>query len=87
MVHLDSMELYKTFASHGPLSSFSLNAIAMSELGEGKLEYEGTINTIWQTDPQQFARYNVVDVIRNKQIILDKCKIRTISIFFIVHTT
>jgi DNA polymerase elongation subunit (family B) len=80
MVHLDSMELYKTFASHGPLSSFSLNSIAMNELGEGKLEYEGTINTIWQTDPQQFTRYNVVDVIRNKQIILDKCKLFSLVI-------
>ena len=68
LLHFDYMELYKTFAKHDPLPSYSLGFIAKTELGEGKLEYEGTINTIWQTDPQMFGRYNVIDVVRNDQI-------------------
>lgn len=68
LIHYDYMELYKVFAKHDPLPSYSLNFIAMTELGEGKLEYEGAINTIWKEDPQTFGRYNVTDVRREWQI-------------------
>lgn len=76
LIHFDYMELYKTFATHDPLPSYSLNYVAKLETGEGKLEYEGTINTVWQ-DPklrQQFGQYNVVDVISNVNI-ENKCQI------------
>lgn len=64
LIHHDYMELYKTFAKHDPLPSYSLGYVSNIELGTGKLEYEGTINTIWQTNPQQFGDYNVVDNVR-----------------------
>ena len=68
LLHIDYMELYKTFAKHDPLPSYSLNYISNLVIGKGKLEYEGTINTIWQTDPQKFGQYNVVDVLDFKEI-------------------
>lgn len=74
LVHIDYMDLYKSFAKHDPLPSYSLNYVATLETGEGKLEYEGTINTIWQTDPQKFAEYNVVDV-KSVVNIENKCQL------------
>lgn len=62
LIHHDYMELYKTFASHGPMESFSLNYVSMTELNEGKLEYEGTINQIYKTDWNKFVEYNIQDV-------------------------
>lgn len=74
LLHIDYMDLYKTFAKHDPLPSYSLNYVSKLVTGKGKLEYEGTINTIWQTDPQRFGQYNVVDVIDFKEI-EDNCQL------------
>ena len=63
LLHHDYMELYKTFAKHDPLPTYSLNYITHKELGEGKLEYEGTINTIYKTDWNRFVEYNIQDVL------------------------
>lgn len=76
LLHFDYMELWKTFASHPPMASYSLNTVANFVTGKGKLDYEGTINTVWQ-DPalrQQFGDYNVVDVVSNVNI-EEKCQI------------
>jgi len=81
LLHFDYMELWKTFASHPPMASYSLNTVAQFVTGEGKLEYEGTINTVWQ-DPklrQKFGQYNVVDVKSNVNIEA-KCQIMPLII-------
>lgn len=62
LVHHDYMDLYDVFANHDPLESRSLNYVTNMELGEGKLDYEGTINQIYKTDWNTFTEYNVQDV-------------------------
>lgn len=68
LVHLDYMDLYKSFAPHEPLPSYSLQYVSQYVLGEGKLEYEGTLNTLWRKDPLTFVQYNVIDVVRLVEI-------------------
>ena len=58
---LDYLSLYKNFEQENR-ESYSLNYISNVELGEGKLQFEGTINTLWQTDWNTFVEYNVQDV-------------------------
>jgi DNA polymerase elongation subunit (family B) len=58
---IDMMELYKKFTMKSE-PSFSLNYIANLQIQEGKLEYEGTINDFWKTDPNRFVDYNFQDL-------------------------
>lgn len=58
---LDYMDLYKKFKGEN-LESYSLNFVCMYEIDEGKLEFDGTINTIWKTDWKKFVEYNIQDV-------------------------
>lgn len=58
---IDLMEVYKNYTpSIKP--SYSLNAICMEELGEGKLEYSGTLNELFKENWQQYVEYNISDV-------------------------
>jgi len=59
---LDLRALYKKF-TYSPRDSYSLQAIGTLEIGEGKLDYEGTINTAWRDDWHNFVNYNVQDVL------------------------
>jgi len=58
---LDYLRLYKnlTFSQR---QSYRLDAIAEFELGEKKIEYEGTLNDLYEQDIQKFIDYNVQDV-------------------------
>ena len=58
---LDYLRLYKnlTFSQR---QSYRLDAIAEHELGEKKVEYEGTLNDLYEQDIQKFIDYNVQDV-------------------------
>lgn len=59
---LDYMALYKKFTFNvKTLPSYSLQSVSMEELGEGKLEYEGSINTFYKTDWNKFVEYNIQD--------------------------
>jgi DNA polymerase elongation subunit (family B) len=58
---LDYMALYKLF-TYSEESSYSLEAISQKELGKGKVEYEGTLDHLYKTDPEKFVEYNVNDV-------------------------
>lgn len=60
---LDYRELYmnKTFIPDTK-ESYSLNFIAMTELKEGKLEFEGAIYDLYKTDWQKYVDYNRQDV-------------------------
>ena len=58
---LDYMALYKLF-TYSEEVSYSLDAISKKELGKGKIEYEGTLDTLYKTDPEKFVKYNINDV-------------------------
>jgi DNA polymerase elongation subunit (family B) len=64
---LDYVYLYKKFVKD-PKESYSLNAVAIDEINEGKLDYEGSINNAWQVDWNKFAEYNVQDVLLVKKL-------------------
>ena len=60
---LDYLELYKKFSFKNQ-SSYRLDAIAEEELGEKKLDYSeyGSLNELYEKNPQKFFDYNVHDV-------------------------
>ncbi len=58
---LDYLDLYKKYTKD-KRQSYSLEYISQFEINEGKIEYEGTINTLWETDWNKFVEYNVQDV-------------------------
>ena len=59
--HLDYLYLYKKF-TYTEKSSYRLDAIAEDELGEKKVEYEGTLNDLYDNDRTTFVLYNLQDV-------------------------
>ncbi len=77
---LDGMDLYKNFV-YTKRESYSLQAIGMLEVGEGKKDYEGTINNAWETDWDGFVEYNVQDVLLTKKI-NDKKKFIELTVNF-----
>jgi len=58
---LDYMSLYKLF-TYSEESSYSLESISQKELGKGKIEYEGTLDHLYKTNPEKFIEYNINDV-------------------------
>jgi DNA polymerase elongation subunit (family B) len=58
---LDYINLYKTY-TYTLEASYTLNHIAMKELGRGKIEYEGSLDDLFETDLEKFIEYNIVDV-------------------------
>ena len=58
---LDYINLYKQY-NFGLESSYTLNHIATKELGRGKVEYEGSLDDLFQNDLEKFIEYNIVDV-------------------------
>ena len=62
LLHHDYMNLYIKFAKHDPLPSYSLNYVTMKDLGEGKLDYEGSILDTYKKDWNTFVEYNIKDV-------------------------
>lgn len=59
-VHLDYMELYKKY-NYEEKSSYALNSIAEAELGETKVEYDGTLDQLYKNDFKKFLEYNIKD--------------------------
>lgn len=60
-VHLDYMQLYRKYTYH-EMHSYSLNAISEHELDEHKVEYEGTLDQLYNRDFETFLDYNRQDV-------------------------
>ena len=63
LLHHDYMNMYKKFAKHDPLPTYSLNYVTMKDLGEGKLDYEGSILDTYKHDWNTFVEYNIKDVL------------------------
>lgn len=62
IVLLDYMELYKKYILD-PRESYSLDFIAKTELGEGKVDYSefDNLRSLWINSPQLYSDYNIVD--------------------------
>ena len=57
---LDYFQLYRKFTfSERP--SYRLDAIGDYELGQKKVEYEGTLNDLYENDINKFIKYNIHD--------------------------
>ena len=59
-VHLDYMALYKKYTYH-EMHSYSLDAIGEHEVQEKKIEYEGTLDQLYNNDFEKFIAYNRQD--------------------------
>ena len=59
-VHLDYMQLYKNY-TYEEKASYALNSIAEAELGEKKVDYEGSLDQLYKQDFEKFLRYNIQD--------------------------
>lgn len=63
IAQLDWMDLFKKFGyTFGPQETYRLDHIANVVLGEHKLEYDGTLHSLYMTDHQKFIDYNIRDV-------------------------
>jgi DNA polymerase elongation subunit (family B) len=58
---LDYLALYKRF-TFSERSSYRLDDIGNYEVGETKIEYEGTLNDLYENDLEKFIQYNLQDV-------------------------
>lgn len=61
-----NLDLLKAFKDRkimpSELTSFTLNNVAKEILKESKLEYDGTIHNLWQSDIETLIKYNKQDV-------------------------
>ncbi len=64
---LDYLALYKRF-TFNERSSYRLDDIGSYEVGETKIEYEGTLNDLYENDLENFIQYNLQDVKLVKKI-------------------
>ena len=60
-LHLDYMALYQKYTYH-EMHSYSLDAIGEYELGERKVDYQGTLDQLYNNDFHTFIDYNRQDV-------------------------
>jgi DNA polymerase elongation subunit (family B) len=58
---LDYFDLYKKF-TYTQQPSYRLHAIGMLEVGMGKVEYQGSLDALYENDLDKFIEYNVQDV-------------------------
>ena len=75
---LDYINLYKTY-TYSLEASYTLNYIATKELDRGKIEYEGSLDDLFENDLEKFIEYNIVDVdlvvsMDEKLQFIDLCK-------------
>ena len=60
-LHLDYMQLYQKYTYH-EMHSYSLDAIGEYELNERKVDYQGTLDQLYNNDFHTFIDYNRQDV-------------------------
>lgn len=59
-IHLDYLQLYRKYTYH-EMHSYSLDTIAEYELDEHKVEYEGTLDQLYNNDFKKFIAYSIQD--------------------------
>jgi len=57
---LDYMVMYKKF-TFGELANYRLDTVARKELDEGKVEYDGNLDSLFATDIDKFIEYSLID--------------------------
>ena len=57
---LDYIKLYKNF-TYTELPNYRLDTVAKTELGRGKVEYDGDLDDLFEQDIHKFAFYNMTD--------------------------
>ena len=63
VAQLDWMDLFKKFGyTYGAQETYKLDHIANVVLGERKLDYDGSLHSLYMTDHQKFIDYNIRDV-------------------------
>ena len=60
-VHLDYLELYQKYTYH-ELHTYRLDYVGEIELGERKVQYDGTLDQLYHNDFEKFIAYNRQDV-------------------------
>ena len=58
---LDYKNVYKGYTRSNP-ESYKLNEISFNELGEQKLEYDGTLKDLFENNFERYVDYNIQDV-------------------------
>ncbi len=58
---LDYLDLYKKF-TYSELPNYRLDTVGAIEVGMGKIEYEGTLDDLFENDIEKFIEYNLRDV-------------------------
>jgi DNA polymerase elongation subunit (family B) len=58
---LDYLALYKKF-NFSEEASYRLDSICKKELGKGKIEFEGTLQQLYENNIEKFIEYNINDV-------------------------
>ena len=58
---LDYLDLYKKF-TYSELPNYRLDTVGRIELGMGKIEYDGTLDDLFESDIDKFIEYNLRDV-------------------------
>jgi len=58
---LDYIKLYKNF-TYTELPNYRLDTVGKTELGKGKVEYDGDLDDLFEQDIHKFAYYNMTDV-------------------------
>jgi len=58
---LDYIKLYKNF-TYTELPNYRLDTVSKTELGKGKVEYDGDLDDLFEQDIHKFAYYNMTDV-------------------------
>jgi DNA polymerase elongation subunit (family B) len=61
-VHLDYLELYRKYTYH-ELHTYRLDYVGEIELGETKVQYEGTLDQLYNNDFEKFIAYNRQDTL------------------------
>ena len=64
---LDYLALYKNF-TYTQKSSYRLDAIGQDEVKMGKIEYEGTLQDLYESDINKYIEYNLNDVVIVKEL-------------------
>lgn len=59
-IHIDYLQLYKKY-NYEERHSYALNAIAEIELNDNKVQYEGTLDELYNDDFKKFLEYNIHD--------------------------
>lgn len=58
---LDYMEIFQNY-TFSEQESWKLSYIAQKEIGESKIEYEGSLSDLYKNNWQQYVEYNIQDV-------------------------